>query len=377
MTVASSTDPNISVTSSIEGTGPTLTVDVELPTSLVPGQYFIQATCNTYVTTTQFAEAPLTVTGTPSATTLSTTLTSSSGATGPSISASSLDTVSDTVTLSGANASTATGSVTFSVYSNSQCSDYVASGGYFGGPTYEPIVVSGTESNPVSLPAGTYYWQVNYSGDANNTPAISPCTAEVETITGSQTLTTVSTNLSGPGTTGASIMVLPDTAVTDTATLSGTNAASAGGTASYTVYSDSACTDVIANAGTVDVSDGVVPASTPVTLGVGTYYWQASYSGDATNAAATSPCISETETVASPSVITLSTTLYAPSVQGPCSQRPPRHGGLRQRRLEREQHGHRRGHGHLHRLLGQRLHRRSRQRRDIRGLLRGSRRRTQ
>ena len=193
----------------------------------------------------------------------------------------------------------------------------MASGGYFGGLAFEPIVVSGTESNPVSLPAGTYYWQVNYSGDANNAPAISPCTAEVETITGSQTLTTVSTNLSGPGTTGASIMVLPDTAVTDTATLSGTNAASAGGTASYTVYSDSACTDVIANAGTVDVSDGVVPASTPVTLGVGTYYWQASYSGDATNAAATSPCISETETVASPSVITLSTTLYAPSVQGP------------------------------------------------------------
>ena len=52
VTVASSTDPNISFTSSIEGTGPILTVDVELLTSFVPGQYFIQATCNTYVTTT-------------------------------------------------------------------------------------------------------------------------------------------------------------------------------------------------------------------------------------------------------------------------------------------------------------------------------------
>jgi hypothetical protein len=46
------------------------------------------------------------------------------------------------------------------------------------------------------------------------------------------------------------------------------------------------------------VSGGKVPASTAVTLATpGTYYWQASYSGDPTNAASTSTCGSEVETV--------------------------------------------------------------------------------
>ena len=68
------------------------------------------------------------------------------------------------------------------------------------------------------------------------------------------------------------------TAVTDTATLSGTNAASAGGTVTYSVYSDSACSDSVTAGGTVTVSAGKVPASSAVSLSTpGTYYWQASY----------------------------------------------------------------------------------------------------
>ena len=100
--------------------------------------------------------------------------------------------------------------------------------------------------------------------------------------------TTLHTSLSGGGQSGASITVPPSTAVTDTATLTGTNAASATGTVTYDVYSDSACTTAV-NSGTAQMitTPGTLPASSPVTLPAGTYYWQASYSGDTTNAAST------------------------------------------------------------------------------------------
>ena len=57
--------------------------------------------------------------------------------------------------------------------------------------------------------------------------------------------TTLHTSLSGGGKSGASITVPPSTAVTDTATLTGTNAASATGTVTYDAYSDSACTTAV------------------------------------------------------------------------------------------------------------------------------------
>jgi hypothetical protein len=124
---------------------------------------------------------------------------------------------------------------------------------------------------------GRYIWTV-----ANGTP-ITP--------------TTLATSLSGGGSSGGSISVDPDTSVHDTATLSGTNAATAGGTVTYGVYSDSSCADLTDSAGTVTVTDGAVPASSNVSLtSLGTDYWEASYSGDSTNAASSSGC-SEVETV--------------------------------------------------------------------------------
>jgi hypothetical protein len=119
--------------------------------------------------------------------------------------------------------------------------------------------------------------------------------------------TAVTTSLSGNGQSGTSIMVPAGTAVTDTAVLSGTNASTATGTITYNVYSDPACTvavDVNAGTGESITTPGTLPASTPVTLSTaGTYYWQASYSGDANNGPSTSTCgtAGEVETVASPS----------------------------------------------------------------------------
>jgi hypothetical protein len=115
------------------------------------------------------------------------------------------------------------------------------------------------------------------------------CVGPGSTVT--QEATTIATSLSGGGNTGASISVNSGTAVTDSTTLTGANAAAASGTVTYTWYSDSACT-VVASAGSAQTitTPGVIPASAPVTLAAGTYYPVVSYSGDAGNLASSSHC---------------------------------------------------------------------------------------
>ncbi len=56
----------------------------------------------------------------------------------------------------------------------------------------------------------------------------------------------------------------------------------------------------MASGGTVNVTDGSVPPSNQVTLGPGTYFWQASYSGDALNGASQSTQGAEAEIVIPP-----------------------------------------------------------------------------
>jgi uncharacterized repeat protein (TIGR01451 family) len=92
----------------------------------------------------------------------------------------------------------------------------------------------------------------------------------------------------------------------DTATLTGATS-TAGGTVTYTIFSDSGCSQNAQSAGTVSVTNGSVPNSNPITCSSpGTYYWQASYSGDSHNNGATSPCTSEQLVVgkAQPSIAT-------------------------------------------------------------------------
>lgn len=114
--------------------------------------------------------------------------------------------------------------------------------------------------------------------------------------------TTVATSLTGGGTSGTTVSVAPNVAVTDSATLSGPNSPTAGGTLTYGVYTDNTCTTLLASGGNVTVTNGVVPNSNPVTVsGVGTYYWNASYSGDALDDASDAGC-SEVESVVIPPV---------------------------------------------------------------------------
>jgi hypothetical protein len=102
--------------------------------------------------------------------------------------------------------------------------------------------------------------------------------------------TEITTSLSGGSQSGPIITVPAGTQVKDSATL--VNATpTAGGNVTYTVYTDAMCTMTFANAGTVPVTNGIVPDSNLVTFNsAGTFYWQAVYSGDQFNSAATSVC---------------------------------------------------------------------------------------
>jgi hypothetical protein len=78
----------------------------------------------------------------------------------------------------------------------------------------------------------------------------------------------------------------------DTATLSG-ETKTAGGTVTYTVYTNSSCSAGARSAGKVTVTNGKVPNSNSLSFTVGTYFWQAVYSGDANNSGSSSTCGSE------------------------------------------------------------------------------------
>jgi hypothetical protein len=89
--------------------------------------------------------------------------------------------------------------------------------------------------------------------------------------------------------------------VSDTATISGENASKATGTVTYKIYTDSRCEGTAIEAGTVPVNEGKARASEEEVLKpAGTYYWQASYSGDEANEPSTSECGAEVETVLAP-----------------------------------------------------------------------------
>lgn len=200
--------------------------------------------------------------------------------------------VHDSATLSGA-AGTASGSVTYNVYSGASCT---------GTPAFtNTVTLSTTAAVPDSAAftpttPGTYNWQAVYGGDSNNSAAQSACGSETLTVT--QATTTATTKLTAGSQSGATLTVPAGTSVSDQATLGGVTTG-AGGTLIYTVYTDNGCTKPLAgSASTVAVTNGNAPASSAVTFNTaGTYYWQAVYSGDNANAGATSACSSEVLTV--------------------------------------------------------------------------------
>jgi hypothetical protein len=187
--------------------------------------------------------------------------------------------VHDSATLTGATAG-AGGTVTYHAYAGQNtCSgtDLLNST-----KTVTNHVVP--DSDPVTLnTAGYYSFQAVYSGDANNNGASSVCSTEQLLVKTNPTITTTLSTISAN---------IGDT-VHDSSALNGASS-DASGTVTYTVYTDSACTQGAVDAGTKTVANDVVPDSNGIQFNhAGTFYWQAVYSGDTKNNSATSTCTDE------------------------------------------------------------------------------------
>jgi hypothetical protein len=148
-----------------------------------------------------------------------------------------------------------------------------------------------------------YYWRVEYEGDSKNNAVVEPCGEETMTFgtPPARSGAAVTTQLKGSdGVSGADITVPPGTSVTDSASVSG--GPSQSGKVSYYVFSDSGCTQQVPGArlGSVSSATGAYAASAAVTLPLGTYYFQAIYSGNGSVAPARSVCGSEVLNVVTP-----------------------------------------------------------------------------
>src|SRR5262249_57005701 len=78
--------------------------------------------------------------------------------------------------------------------------------------------------------------------------------------------------------------------VHDSATLTGATG-NAGGTVTYTAYTDDSCSAGARDAGTKTVTNGIVPNSNGLAFNsAGTFYWQGGYSGGANKHGAGRAC---------------------------------------------------------------------------------------
>jgi hypothetical protein len=217
--------------------------------------------------------APISTPINPCGTSINTVLSESSVSIGTS--------VSDSATLTGAT-SDAGGTVTYTVYTNSSCSQGAQSAG-------TKTVTNGVvpDSNAVTFnSAGTFYWQAVYSGDAKNGGSTSACTSEQLVVNPNTSALTTAQNL------------IPN----DDATLSGASS-NAGGTVTFKLFapSDATCAATPALTQTVNVSGNGTYNTTNTTFRAaseGTWRWMVVYSGDANNSGSTSACGVERFTIA-------------------------------------------------------------------------------
>jgi hypothetical protein len=116
--------------------------------------------------------------GQPTEPTTLTTSLAGGGQSGTAITVPAGTPVTDSASLSGANVPTATGTVTYTAYSDSTCQTVAGSGGT------EPVTNgSVTPSEPLTFNTpGTYYWQAVYSGDTTNNGSVSDCGSETESV---------------------------------------------------------------------------------------------------------------------------------------------------------------------------------------------------
>ena len=207
-------------------------------------------------------------------------------------------TLQDSATLAGTSSLDGTGTITFKLFApgDSSCTAAVHTETVTGVKSNGPF---STTTGYVANAVGTYQWTASFSGDGNNAGVTSACGAEAVSV-GKATPTIVTAASPTKGIVGVVIKVLKDSA-----TLAGTPIAPTGPVA-FALYSNSGCTTPVSGVtGSGAISGGTASFSVKWTpKAAGTYYWIASYGGDANNAAVASTCGEPVVITAQPTIST-------------------------------------------------------------------------
>jgi hypothetical protein len=188
--------------------------------------------------------------------------------------------LNDTATISGGI--NPTGTVTFNLFGPDDA-------GCDGTAVYtQTVAVSGgsatTSPGYTTAAAGVYAWVASYSGDNNNLPATSGCTAEEVTIPKNSPTLPTSPSAAGP----------IGTVLNDTATVTG--GFNPTGSIVFNLFGpdDVGCDGTAVYTQTVALTGNSATTSPGyTTAAAGTYAWTASYAGDANNNSASSGCTAE------------------------------------------------------------------------------------
>ncbi len=196
------------------------------------------------------------------------------------------------------------GTITFTLYDDATCTAAHAIG-----TSTKPITANGSvTSDPVHVTStGTYHWIANFSGDSNNFGTSNGCGLADENPVVNPRDTSITTNAGGPYT----FDPVNGNFLFDDATLAG-GTSGATGTLTFTLWSDSGCTQTLGILGsntataTVNGANSVTYTSAPGVhvIAFGTYHWKVHYDGDANNNSSDSACgaLNENPQVLNPSI---------------------------------------------------------------------------
>ncbi len=215
----------------------------------------------------------------------------STGATGTTIGG----TIHDVATLS--HAAAATGTVTFKVFSTSDCSGTPLA--TFGNVAATPSSGNGdgtwtfTSGNYPTTAAGTFTWTASFAGDSHNSSVSEGCGGANETSAVAKASPTITTNASPLTQTIAGSGL----DLTDTATLAG--GASPTGTITFQLVTDAngACGTQVGSVTAPVSGNGSYTSPSVRVSSAGLYHWVASYGGDGNNNVVSGACGDTNESV--------------------------------------------------------------------------------
>ena len=226
-------------------------------------------------------------------TTTSTQVKDATGDVNPSPAVASGDVVWDTATVRGGTWGhhQPTGTVTYSFFDNAACSSPATSTGTV---TLNGGSVPNSSTQTVTA-AGSYAFDAVYSGSSYYTGSSSSCepfSVGGSGTQGAQTTTTATQVMDSHGEVNPSPAVSTGDVVWDTATVSGPAAGIVPtGTVTYSFFENGTCSGPATSADTATLISGAVPiSSTKTVAAVGSYSFDAVYSGDSNDTGSTSSC---------------------------------------------------------------------------------------